>query len=431
MRILHVITRGDEAGGAQTHVRDLAIRQAADGHEVTVATGAFGALTDALDQAGVPAVFAPGLLRAVHPIHDSRAIASLRAIIKANRPEIVSTHSSKAGIIGRIAAKTTGTPCLYTVHGWAFNSRTPQPARRLYQGIERGTGLLSSRIICVSDFDRALGERGGISGRKLTTVHNGLPDVEPHLRAAHANSGEPRFISVARFAEPKDFPTLIAAMRGLAGMHLDLVGDGPLLDETRALAATLGVADRVHFLGRRADVPALLAAADGFVLSSHSEGFPISTLEAMRAGLPVIVSRVGGAPEAVNPGVTGFVSPPADADALRARLAELASSAARRRAMGAAGRARFVEWFSFERMYARTMGIYAELARESAVVTLPPRTEEGHRIISLPSRTGGGLGWGAFCRKAKPFVQPSPPAPRPTLGEGSTKGAARQEVSSG
>lgn len=364
MRVMHVITRGDDVGGAQSHVRDLAIRQAADGIEVSVVTGAFGALTDALAQAGVPTIFAPGLLRAVDPVRDRRAVASLRTIIQTHRPDIVSTHSSKAGIIGRAAARLAGAPCLYTVHGWAFNARTPQPMRLVYQGIERGAGLLSARIICVSDFDRALGQRGGISGKKLVTVHNGLPDIAPEFIARHANDGETRFISVARFAEPKDFPTLIAAMRGLAGVQLDLVGDGPLLEETRALATALGVANRVHFLGRRHDVPALLAAADGFVLSSHSEGFPISTLEAMRAGLPVIVSDVGGAPEAVVEGRTGFVVPRADPAALGARLADLAASADRRRAFGAAGRERFLTAFGFERMYARTLTVYAELLRK-------------------------------------------------------------------
>ena len=362
MRVMHIITRGDEAGGAQTHVRDLAIRQTADGLDVSVVTGAFGSLTDALGQAGVPTIFAPGLLRAVNPAHDSRPVISLRAIIRTHRPDIVSTHSSKAGIVGRIAARLTGTPCLYTVHGWAFNPRTPQPARFIYREIERGTGMLSSRIICVSDFDRVLGQHGGISPKKLTTVHNGLPDVAPEFIARHENDGEPHFISVARFAEPKDFPTLISAMRGIGRVHLDLVGDGPLLEGTRALAKALGVANRVHFLGRRDDVPTLLAAADGFVLSSHSEGFPISTLEAMRAGLAVIVSNVGGAPEAVIEGNTGFVVPPANADALRARIVELAASAQTRRELGAAGRARFLDSFSFERMYARTMSIYAELA---------------------------------------------------------------------
>lgn len=366
MRILHVITRGDEFGGAQSHVRDLAIRQHADGHQVMVATGAFGVLTDALSACGVSTTIAPSLLRAVHPVHDARAIASLRSIIRATQPQIVSTHSSKAGIAGRIAARLVGVPCLYTVHGWAFNTRTPQPMRLVYQGAERGAGLLSSRIICVSDFDRSLGERGGIAARKLTTIHNGLPDIEPELHAAHARTNEPRFISVARFAEPKDFPTLIEAMRSLNGAHLDLVGDGPLLEPMQALAAAAGVADHVHFLGRRSDVPRLLAAADGFVLSSHSEGFPISTLEAMRAGLPVIVSNVGGAPEAVADGQTGFIVPRADPAALRARLAELSASAEMRRSFGEAGRDRFLVSFSFERMYARTMAVYAELVRQPA-----------------------------------------------------------------
>ncbi len=161
----------------------------------------------------------------------------------------------------------------------------------------------------------------------------------------------------ARFQEPKDHETLFRALTTLPEVEVDLVGDGPDMEEAMALANRLQLGPRVHFLGQRLDVPEILARSHIFVLCSRWEGFPRSTLEAMRAGLPVVVSNVGGAPEAISEGVTGFLVNPQDREHLAERLRDLVRSPDLRRKMGQAGRDRYEAEFSFGTMLDRTLAL--------------------------------------------------------------------------
>lgn len=357
MNIVWLITRGDSIGGAQIHVRDLALRAQADGHAVTVATGAAGPLTEQLSSAGIPTRIVEGMLREINPIHDVGAIRSVTDLLRDIRPNVISTHSSKAGIIGRIAARRAGVPAVFTAHGWAFTDGVPQPKRAIYRLTERATAPLARRIICVSRHDLALATSAGIASDRLIAIHNGMPDIAGDLRA-HPDQGQPvRAVMTARFDRQKDHETLLRALLDVPDMHLDLVGDGPDHHRIAQRIRTLGLADRVHILGQRHDVDRILARAHLFVLSSHWEGFPRSTLEAMRAGLPVVVSDVGGAAEAIEEGTTGFVVPPSDRDALVARLTELSANPAMRKSMGDAGRQRYEALFTFDRMYDQTMEV--------------------------------------------------------------------------
>lgn len=379
MRLMFVITRGDEIGGAQMHVRDLVRRLHADGHEVHVVVGSTGALTDELASLGVPASSCPGLLRQVHPIHDVRAVRQLARSIRAFAPDLVTCHSSKAGIVGRLAARVAGVPCVFTAHGWAFIDTVRQPVREGYRWMERGSAHLARRVVCVSNQVRQMGIDAGIDPAKLVVVHNGIPDIGADLRA-RPGAGDPRAVMVARFAPPKDHATVVRAMANVPGLRLDFIGDGPDEQAVRTLARDLGVGDRIAFLGRRSDVAAILARAHIFVLSSLSEGFPISTLEAMRAGLPVVVSDVGGAGEAVRDGETGYLVGRADPDELADRLRRLVADAELRVAMGAAARRFYARAFTFEHMYERMLAIFAS-ALESAPRRSPApgvsRAEDG------------------------------------------------------
>jgi glycosyltransferase involved in cell wall biosynthesis len=365
MRLMFVITRGDDLGGAQSYVRDLARRFSIAGDEVIVVTGAMGDLTDTLACAGIEVAQAPGLLREINPLHDAGSVVSLARLMRRYRPDLVSAHSSKAGIVGRLAARLVGVPCLFTVHGWAFNPSEPELRRTVYRWLERATAPLAARIICVSAHSRELGVAAGIGPGRLVTIHNGIPDIAASLRASPGSSSSLRLVSVARFAPPKDHRTLILAVKDLPAVHLDLVGDGPAEEHARSLVKELGIEERVRFLGRRADVPELLAQAHAFALCSRSEGFPISTLEAMRAGLPVVVSNVGGAPEAVLDGRTGFVVADNSVEGWRECLSMLSGDPALRARMGAAARTRYEEQFTFERMYAATAATYRLAARRA------------------------------------------------------------------
>lgn len=367
MRIAFLITRSDTIGGAQIHVRDLARRLVEDGHEPLVITGEAGPYTDALTAAGVRTLACRHLGREIRPGQDAHAFVALRGAIRAFQPDLISTHSSKAGWLGRLAGKATGVPCLFTAHGWAFTHGVREPQRTAYRLLERAAAPLAATIVCVSEHDRRIGIAAGMAPDQLVTIHNGMPDVRASLRARPGAGGPVRIAMVARMDRQKDHATLLRALHDIDGMHLDLVGGGPSEARIRALAHEVGVADRVRFLGERSDVAEVLARAQVFALISHWEGFPRSTLEAMRAGLPVVVSDVGGAAEAVEEGVTGYVVPRGDVVAVRERLVALASNAARRREMGVAGRRRYEAAFTFDRMFQRTLGVYREsLASYSA-----------------------------------------------------------------
>jgi glycosyltransferase involved in cell wall biosynthesis len=207
-----------------------------------------------------------------------------------------------------------------------------------------------------------MGEAAGIPRSKMQLVHNGLPDLPATFRA-DPGAGSPRAVMVARFAAPKDHLTVVRAMQHVTGLELDFVGDGPDEETAKALAAELGVTDKIHFLGIRTDVPEILAKSHVFILSSHSEAFPISTLEAMRAGLPTVVANVGGAGEAVIDGKTGFLFERADHLGLADRLNQLAADPGLRARQGAEARAHFEREFTLDQMYTRTRAVYESVLR--------------------------------------------------------------------
>ncbi len=385
MRIAYVITRGDDLGGAQIHVRDLAAELHRRGEPVTVFAGTRGVLTDQLGELGVPYVEIPGLAREIEPLRDVRALGRLRAGLRRFAPDLVSTHCAKAGVLGRLAARSLGIPALFTAHGWSFSEGVPARRRNLYRWLERAGTPFSNRIIVVCDADRHTAEREWVApSRKIRVVHNGMPDIGAGERA-DPGAGPVRLVTIARLCEQKDFATLFRALARLRDLdwHLDQVGEGPLKDNIRDLARSLGLSDRISFLGRSEQVAPLLARAQVYLLVSNWEGFPRSILEAMRAALPVIASDVGGVREAVVNGENGFLVGRSDDGVLADRLRRLIASPALRVRMGAEGRARYERQFTFERMLEQTCVVYRE-------VIGPPPARSLPAILPFSRRRPGG-----------------------------------------
>lgn len=380
-RILYVITKS-ELGGAQSHVADLLEGFAALGAnsgnrdnsgnalselkkaEVHLATGAEGPLTARARELGAQVHLLPRLQRSVNPLVDLAAVRECAALLRRVRPDLVHAHSSKAGAVVRLAGNRTGVPVVFTAHGWGFSPGAPRARRALAWAVEAALAPLSARIICVCESDRqlALQKRVG-NARTLVTVHNGIaPDAE----RARPDQGPPRFIMVARFNEQKDQATLLHALSLLErdgqkrDFHVDLVGTGPSFEELQRLARQLQIEDRISFLGDRDDVPWLLCASQAFILSTHYEGLPISVMEAMRAGLPVIATNVNGIPEEVAP-ETGLLVPPRDAPALARAIDTLVGDAAQRRRMGRKGREKFEREFTRDLMIAKVEALYRQV----------------------------------------------------------------------
>lgn len=363
MKILYVVTRADAVGGASIHVRDLAREMLRRGHEVLVLTGGAGPVAAQLQAAGVPSCSLKFLRRAVHPGRDLRAAVELAGAIREWRPELVSLHTAKAGWLGRWACARTGVPALYTPHGLPFGGRFTGLAGAMYRLAEHAASRWPCWMICACEYERNLALASGmIPAGRVRVIYNGVHDVEQALQADAAASPV-RIVSVARFEPPKDHATLLEALAGLREekWELVLVGDGPQQGRIQRTAARLGIEDRVAFLGYVPDPAPVLSQAQLFVLATRSEAFPRSILEAMRAGLPVVASAVGGVPEAVAEGVSGLLVRPSDASALRIAIASLLRDADLRMTMGRQGRCMYEKRFRFERMADETADLYDTL----------------------------------------------------------------------
>lgn len=367
MRIAYLITRADAVGGASIHVRDMASALIGRGHEAVVMLGGRGPVSEQLEAAGVPWRELRHLCRAIHPWRDARAVAEAAEALAGWRPDLVSTHTAKAGWVGRAACARLGLPAIYTPHGWPAGRRFKGAAGALFTAAERMAARWSAAIVCVSEYEKGLALRRRIApAALLEVIPNGVRDVAPELRAALGKQPV-RICSVARFEAPKDHAALLEALARMqaADWELDLVGDGPLEAAARAQAARLGIAARVRFFGYLPDPAPALAAAQVFALASRSESFPRSILEAMRAGLPVVASAVGGVGEAVSHGTTGLLAAPCDPAALAAALTALVGDAGLRARMGAAGRAVYENRFRLETMVNRTASLYERVLKRS------------------------------------------------------------------
>ena len=362
LKIVYIITKASPIGGAQIHVRELASALAAQGHSPTVITSGSGTFIDDLRTLGIPVVLLPHLTTPIRPLHDLRALREIHAALAGLRPDLIAAHSSKAGILARVAARRLGMPVVFTVHGWAFTPGVPSLEAALYRRVERVVGPLARRIITVSEYDRRLGVEARIApADRLITVHNGMPDVGLALRADPSHSPV-RLVMVARYGPQKDHATLLRALSSLKqhAWELELIGDGPGMGEAEAMARELALDGRVHFLGQRGDVDQRLAASQVALLVSNWEGFPLSILEAMRAGLPVVASDVGGVSESVRDGESGYLVPRGDVTRLRDRIERLLTSAQLRAELGASGRDRFVRDFTLGVSVARTLAVYRD-----------------------------------------------------------------------
>lgn len=383
MRIAYVITRADDVGGAQVHVRDLAAACLAHGHEVTVLAGGSGEFFDQLAARGIPHRSIRRLVSPIAPMKDLPALVEIVRALRELQPDVVAAHTAKAGLLARIACAMLGFPAVFTPHGWAITNRISRRQGKLFQLVETFASVITSRIINVCEFEAQLAMNQRVAPvAKLEVVHNGIPDIGEEFRADTTRQ-PPRLVMVARMAKPKDHSTLLVALSRLKHLpwSLDLCGDGPLEGQIKGQAAQLGIENRIRFLGFRDDAAARLSQAQIFVLASRFEAFPYTILEGMRAGLPVVASSVGGIPEAVVPGRTGLLAPVGDVDALAGHLASLIVDADLRKKLGDGGRERYLAHFTFDNMLEKTLRIYQEVVSAgSAAGRYRPIEDSGRQL---------------------------------------------------
>jgi glycosyltransferase involved in cell wall biosynthesis len=349
LRIAHVVS-SLLVGGAETVAIRLAAAQLQEGHEVTLVALTGGPLEAACAAAQVPVHILSGT-------SGARRAVSAALHFALDRCDVVNTHNPSAHRVG-LAARPMGFPVVaLTLHGEASRSY----ASLLGPALADGVIACSPRVA-----DSFAQHHPGFDPARIIVVENGvaLPGAGAPTDplAAVRRPGHHVVICVARLDPLKDLGTLIQAVASRPEpTQLVVVGDGVERGRLEAVAAELGVRDRVTFLGYRSDVAALLAGADVFALSSLTEGLPIAALEAMAAGLPVVATAVGGVPDVVEPGRTGLLVPPRDPARLGAAIAELLGDPARRAAFGAAGKERAATRFSLRAMALNYLRAYREL----------------------------------------------------------------------
>ncbi len=386
MKIVRVIARLN-VGGPARHVSLLNAGLNARGHDTLLVHGSLddgeaSLERDARDR-GVRLAHLNDLGRRVRPASDLRAFADLLRLIHREQPDVIHTHTAKAGTLGRLAASAYNATrprhrralVLHTFHGHVFEGYFRPAVNGAIRTTERALARLTDVIVTISPRQRAdIVDRFRIAAAAKTVVVPlgldlealfGIEEGEPDLRAEIGAAARDVVVGYAgRMVPVKDVDTLLRAFARAAAavpdMRLLLGGSGPERARAEALAASLGVAARTHFIGWTQDLRRFYSTLDLFALSSLNEGTPVAVIEAMAASRPIVATEVGGVPDVVQHGTTGLLVPARDPGALAGALIRLAEDAGMRRTMGHAGRAVARERYAHTRLVDDLERLYAE-----------------------------------------------------------------------
>ncbi len=361
-RVCHIITKL-ELGGAQRNTLYTVANLDPDRFEAVLITGSEGPLVAEALASGRQVHLVDSLVREISPASDLIALWKLTSLLRLLRPEIVHTHSSKAGILGRWAAALAGVPhIVHSVHGFGFHDGQPRPLRGACVAAERLTGaeleilprnrtwMIRSGIVLSDFMPRPAPNGGGITVGMVACMKPQKAPLDFVRVASRVVRADPR----VRFV---------------------LVGDGEMRGAVERAIRDEGLESSVSLLGWRRDVPEILRGFDILLHTSLWEGLPRVFPEAMATGLPIVATRVDGAPEAIEEGVTGHLLDPGDVDGMALRILELAGDPERRRALGAAARERVQPW-DIDRMVRLQEALYDRLTSgEPGGVAAPLRTE--------------------------------------------------------
>lgn len=337
-------------------------------------TGPEGSLIEEVRARNIPLTIMPELLREVSPANDLKALLKMAKLMRNGRFHIVHTHSSKAGVLGRVAAKIARVPLIvHTVHGWSFHQQMSPRKLRFYVALEKIGDWCGHEAIVVAAQDREKGLAQGIYAAHYPLIRSGIeldrfghPQTPPvEMRRQLGIPADALVVgSVTRLSAQKAPLDLVDAFIPVANeipaAWFVIVGDGSLRPEVESALQAGGIAGRTILTGLRRDVPELLAAFDVFALSSLWEGLPRVLPQAMASGLPIVCTAADGSAEAIEEGVNGFLVGKGETAVLAARLTQLLQDGELRRRMGENGRTRAPQ-FSAETMVQEIDALYQKL----------------------------------------------------------------------
>jgi glycosyltransferase involved in cell wall biosynthesis len=405
LRVLRVIGRLNMGGPAHQAALLSGGRFCSGRYETLLVHGALApgeaSLAALSEDEGAAMRFLPDLRQPVGPLHDSRALAALIRLARSFKPDIVHTHTAKAGFLGRQAALAVRPrpAIVHTFHGHVLEGYFGAAKSRLYLELERALGRVSDRLIGVSEATVDDLVRLGVAPReKFRVLPLGL-DLAPlaapmnGLRvASRAELGvgddEVVLVFVGRIVPIKRLDVLLRALararQSDRRLRLALVGDGEERPGLELQAAELGLGGAVEFLGYRRELRPLFAASDLAVLSSDNEGTPVSLIEAAAAGLPAVATDAGGVREVVGAD-SGTVVPKGDAEALAGALLSMAGDPDRRRVSGAAARRRALARFGADRLLGDVDALYREVVPQERRKGTPGRLRRRRPLLDSPS----------------------------------------------
>jgi glycosyltransferase involved in cell wall biosynthesis len=379
MRIIHAIARLN-VGGAALSVLELAAGQRQRGHDVVVVAGRIptgeASMESVATELDVPYLHLSTLQREVSALSDFATVRALRTLIRQRRPDVLHTHTAKAGATGRTAAVLAGrarpAAVVHTYHGHVLSGYFQPSRERAYRLAERTLAHATDRLIAVSDEVRDDLVRFHVApAEKFAVIPYGF-DLDARVRSdaatrarkrEEAGVGDDTFVIgwAGRLTAIKRPLDLVRAAAAVERSVLVLAGDGELRAVVEALARDLDMTHRVRLLGYVPDMGSWYAAFDAFLLTSANEGAPVVAIEAQAAAVPVVATDAGGTRTVVDDGETGFVVKVGDIDALADRLTQLRNDSDLRRRLGAAAAERMRSRFSIERMVDDIDRVYAEI----------------------------------------------------------------------
>lgn len=368
IKVVHIIG-GGEFGGAEQHVLHLAKRLQKSGFDVSVVCLFPAPFYGILKDEGIPALAVPMSHRL-----DLGAFFRLSSSLKHLQPHVVHTHGVRANLVGRLAARLSGVPAVVTTVHSVLALDYPSAFSRFANNLtERATSRLTSRFIAVSGYIKDYLAASGIPPSKISVIYNGI-DFDGLQRQAGDSTfrlecgiapDAPLFGIIARLHPVKGHRYFLEAARDVAGEFPDarfaIVGSGFYYQEIDRLIREHDLEQNCVRTGFRKDVGQIYAALDCLVISSLSEGFGLTAVEALALGRPVVATRVGALPEIVSDGVSGFLVPPADSKALAEAMIRILNLPDRGRSLGEAGRAIVQERFSLDHLAEETARLYRSL----------------------------------------------------------------------
>jgi glycosyltransferase involved in cell wall biosynthesis len=385
IRVAHVITRLD-LGGAQDNTLHT-VRHLRAPFAPFLVAGPGGFLDDETGRSGLETHFVPSLVRPIRPWRDAVAVAALVRLFRRLRPEIVHTHSSKAGILGRAAAGLAGVPVVvHTIHGFGFHPGQNRALGTALLIAERAVRPLTTHVVTVS---RAHVERGAAMGlldpERSSVIRSGVHLGEIRAaaeargreaqRARLGLEGTGPIVGMVACLKPQKAPldfveTAARVAQERPEALFVIAGDGDLRAAVEARARALGIEARLRLLGWRRDIPDLLAALDVLVLTSRWEGLPRVIPEAIAASVPVVATAVDGSAEILRDGENGFLAAPGDVAGLASRITRLLTHPDLGRKVTAAARP-LLEEFDIDRMVRRQEALYSRLLAERSARVAP------------------------------------------------------------